>query len=432
MTLGCGGLISAVEPGSVGAEIGLEPGDRLMAINDHPLRDVIDYRYYGAEEHLWLDVERDGARHRLEVERDYDESLGLTFDALLFDGLRECDNRCPFCFVAQMPRGMRRTLYVRDDDYRLSFLSASFVTLTNLVEDDWQRIAEQRLSPLFVSIHATEPAVRRACLGKDDAPDIIAQLRRLGSLHIEVHGQVVIVPGLNDGAHLEQTIADCAMLWPTLQSLALVPVGLTRFHRGTARTLTADEARDVLALATHMRARLPGEIDTTWLYPADELYLLARAPIPPACYYDAPEQLDNGVGLVRELLDDWSRVRRRVKRRRSRPASLTLVCGAAIAPVLAPLVAELAAAAQIDVRLMPIGNRFFGPTVTVSGLITAQDLLAQLTPDVAGEQIVLPRAMFDADQGRTLDDVSLDALVTHYGRPVHLADRLGDVVRLLA
>lgn len=227
-----GGRISAVADGSVGEEIGLEPGDLLVSINGHALRDVIDYQFYSAEEDLLLVVERAGRRHRLEVERDYDEDLGLSFAEPVFDGMRLCRNRCPFCFVAQLPAGLRRTLSLRDDDYRYSFLSASYITLTNLTEEDWLRIDEQHLSPLYVSIHASDLAARRALLGNPTAPDVMAQLGRLGQMGITVHGQIVVSPGLNDGEVLWRTIDDVAALWPTVQTLAVVPVGLTAFHRG--------------------------------------------------------------------------------------------------------------------------------------------------------------------------------------------------------
>ncbi|MEN6479838.1 MAG: DUF512 domain-containing protein [Anaerolineales bacterium] len=435
-----GGLITAVSPDGIGAEVGLVPGDRLVAINGHVLRDVIDYHYYAAEEELMLEVERGGQVQRLLVEREYGRDLGLDFAAVVFDGLRECHNHCPFCFIAQMPPGLRRTLYVRDDDYRYSFLSASFVTLTDLDEADWQRIGEQHLSPLFVSIHATEPDVRRACLGQADAPDIVAQIRRLGELGITVHGQVVVVPGLNDGAHLERTIVDCAALWPTLQSLALVPVGLTRFHRGGLRPLTAEDAREVLAMAQRAREALAGAIDTTWLYPADELYLLAGEPVPPAAFYAAPEQRDNGVGLVRALLDDWAEAQRRLRRRswwRRRRLrghavqSATLVCGASIGPQLRNLAAEVTAATGIAIDVRVVANRFFGETVTVSGLLTAQDLMAQLPASEAGEAILLPTAMLDAPAGRTLDDVTLAEIAAHYRRPVHTAGLLSEALAAL-
>jgi len=427
-----GGMIVAVADGSIGAEVGIEPGDRLLAINGHALRDVIDYRFYGAEEELVLEIERDGQRHRLEIERDYDEELGLDFAELTFDGLIECDNRCPFCFVAQMPRGLRRSLYVRDDDYRYSFLSASFVTLTNLADDDWARIGEQRLSPLFVSIHATDPEVRRACLGNPDAPDVVAQIDRLGALGIAVHGQVVIVPGLNDGAHLARTIADCAALWPTLESLALAPVGLTRYHRGDVRTLTPDEAQAALAQAQAARRQLADGVEGAWLFAADELYLLAGEPIPDADYYDEPAQRDNGVGLVRELLDDWERCRSRLRPpRRPRYSSVVLVCGALIAPLLRPMAAELARLTGIAVAVQPILSRFFGETVTVSGLLTAQDLCAQLPVGAAGDLLVLPRVMFNEDGEITLDDAPVEAIAAHYGVPVRMAGSLSEVARLV-
>jgi putative radical SAM enzyme (TIGR03279 family) len=241
-----GGVIAAVLPDGVGAEVGLEPGDILLSINGHPLCDVLDYRFYSAEEELDLIVERAGERHRIEIERDYDEALGIEFSAPLFDQLRLCNNHCPFCFVQQMPKGLRRSLYLHDDDYRTSFLSGSFVTLTNLTETDWRRIVEQHLSPLYVSIHATDLAARRAVLGNPNAPDIVEQLRRLGQMGIQVHGQIVISPGVNDGEVLRRSIEGISALWPTVRTLALVPVGLTRYHRGGVRLLRPNEAANIL------------------------------------------------------------------------------------------------------------------------------------------------------------------------------------------
>jgi putative radical SAM enzyme (TIGR03279 family) len=232
-----GGLIAAVHPGSVGAEVGLEPGDVLVSVNGHTLRDELDYRYYAADEDLVLVVERQGERHRLEIERDYDEELGLEFAEPVFDGMRRCANHCPFCFVQQMPKGLRPTLYLYDDDYRYSFLLGNFITFTNLSERDWQRIVEQRLSPLYVSIHATDLAVRRQVLGNAHAPDILAQLQRLDENDIQIHGQIVIWPGVNDGAVLRRSIEELVAFWPTVQTLALVPVGLTRDHDPAVRSL---------------------------------------------------------------------------------------------------------------------------------------------------------------------------------------------------
>ncbi|HIC94366.1 MAG TPA: DUF512 domain-containing protein, partial [Anaerolineae bacterium] len=225
-----GGIIAAVRAGSVAEELGLRPGDELLSINGHPLRDIIDYRFYGAEEELELVIRRDGQRLVCLVERGYGEELGIEFVEPTFDGVRHCNNRCPFCFVDQLPRGMRRSLYIKDDDYRLSFLFGNFVTLTNLTEADWQRLAEQRLSPLYVSVHATDLALRRRLLGNPSAPDILQQIGRLGELGIQVHAQIVLIPGLNDGEPLARTVADLAALHPTVQSIAVIPVGLTK-HR---------------------------------------------------------------------------------------------------------------------------------------------------------------------------------------------------------
>jgi putative radical SAM enzyme (TIGR03279 family) len=425
-----GGVISAVAVASIGAEVGLEPGDCLLAINGHPLRDLIDYRYYADDEQLELLVERAGQRHTIEIERDEDETLGLEFAEIVFDGLRECANDCPFCFVRQMPRGMRRSLYVRDDDYRYSFLLGNYVTLTNLDEADWARIGAQHLSPLYVSIHASEPTLRRRLLGNSQAPDVMAQLRRLGGMGIAVHGQVVIVPGMNDGSGLRQTIEEVAGLWPTVRTLALVPVGLTWHCRRALRTMHPEEARDILALAQGFwRARPEGM--GTWLYPSDELYLLAREPVPPASFYDDPAQQENGVGLVRLLLDDWRRARRRLSGLQPALRSISLVCGLLIAPTLQALAAELATLTGWRVTLFPIANRFWGDTVTVSGLLTGQDVLDALYGQDLGEVVFLPRAMFDAEGARTLDDMSPAELERQLSVPVRLIERLSEIVSAL-
>jgi len=422
-----GGQIVAVQPKSLGAEIGIEPGDILHAINGHPLRDQIDYLFYGADEFLELVVERDGRRHRLEIERDYDEDLGLTFREPVFDGMRRCRNRCPFCFLEQMPRGMRRTLYVRDDDYRYSFLLGNFVTLTNLREDDWRRIGEQHLSPLYVSVHATDPAVRRRLLGNPDAPDIVAQIERLGALGVRVHAQIVLVPGMNDGPVLRQSIQTLMTLWPTVQTLAVVPVGLTRFHRGAVRIATATEAAAALDLAESHWPQLRAERGITWLYPSDELYLTAGRPIPASTLYDDPAQMENGVGLVRSLLDDWQAVRDNLDDWPWRSRRLTWVCGTAIAPTLAEIASRLGDLTDTKIDVHPVANRFFGEQVTVSGLLTGGDVIAALEGG-ALDQIVLPRAMFDSGGTITLDDLTVDEISKALGAPVCVAGDISEVI----
>jgi len=427
--------VTSVASGSVGEEAGIEPGDTLLSINGHTLRDVIDYAFYGAEETLVLVVARDGRRHRLEVERDYDEDLGLSFAEPVFDGMRLCRNRCPFCFVAQLPRGLRRTLYLRDDDYRYSFLSASYVTLTNLSEADWQRIDEQHLSPLYVSIHASDPAVRRALLGNPAAPDVMTQLRRLGDMGIEVHGQIVVCPGWNDGDILWRTIDDVAALWPVVRTLAVVPLGLTSFHCQGMRLLTAEEAARI---ADGVLARVPGyrrRFRRTWLYPADELLLLAGREIPPASFYDDDAQSENGVGLVRALLDDWEVAKRSHAARAGRipgtVSRVTLVCGLAVAPILEALAAEAATLTHAEVAVVPVENALLGPSVTVSGLLGGRDVLAALAGRDLGGLVCIPRAMLDQDGARTLDEVAPAEISARLGVPVVPVRTMGEVLRLI-
>ena len=423
-----GGLVVSVTPGSVGDEIGLEQGDRLVSINGHTLRDIIDYRYHSTEEELTLVVERAGERHTLKVERDYDEDLGLEFAEPVFDGIRLCDNRCPFCFVRQMPRGMRRTLYVRDDDYRYSFLLGNFCTLTNLSDEDWRRIDEQRLSPLYVSIHATDPDVRRQVLGNPDAPDIRDQLSRLRDLRIEVHGQIVLSPGVNDGAVLRQSVEELLGYWPSVRTLALVPVGLTRYHRKDVRAMTPTEAVQVLELADSLDAHLRHTTGRTWLYPSDELFLLAGRSVPPRLFYDDEDaQRENGVGLVREFLDDWARVRVRYSARGSGLRHATLVCGTLIAPILEQMAAE---ASQLGIRLdcVPVTNQLLGESVTVSGLLAGEDVMGVLRGRQLGQRVFLPRAMFDAEGIVTLDDLTSDEITSRLGAPVELVHNMSEVL----
>ena len=253
---GTGGEVVAVVPGSTAAALGMRVGDRVVAINGLPMRDVIDYRYAVAEERVAVDVLRGELALRFEAAKDVDDDLGLEFSEPLWDRLRTCNNKCPFCFLTQMPKGFRKTLYLKDDDYRLSFLYGNFVTLTNLNDDDWRRIKEQHLSPLYVSVHATDPRMRSVLLGKPDAGDVLADIRRLGELGIEVHTQFVVCPGLNDGAVLRESIEALAALHPVVQSIAAVPVGLTkyRFNGKAPQSIRA-------AIQVHESAEW---IDTNW------------------------------------------------------------------------------------------------------------------------------------------------------------------------
>jgi len=420
-----GGVVAAVREGSIAEELGLRPGDVLISINGHVLRDIIDYRFYGAEEELELLVERDGERIVHQVERGYDQELGIEFAEPTFDGLRLCNNRCEFCFYKGLPPGMRHSLYIKDDDYRYSFLFGNFITLTNLAEGDWARLAEQRLSPLYVSVHATDLALRRRILGNPAAPDVIGQLERLGSLGIQVHTQIVLIPSLNDGQHLARTVADLAALYPTVQSIAIVPLGLTKYHRCPFRLYEPEEVGPIIAQISAWQREYRRQHGLNLVYASDEWYLLAGLEVPSAEEYDGFPQLENGVGLTRMLLDEELRV----SGLEFRVGKVTLVCGTLIAPLLEDLAAELAGRMELEIEVVPVINDFFGPMVTVSGLLTGRDVIQALEGRDLGDLVFLPRAMFDASGELTLDDMGLAEIGERLGVRVEVAGTMGEIVK---
>ena len=426
------GTIAAVAAGSPAAAHSLLPGDRLLAIDGRQVRDVLDYRFLSAAEHLRLDLARGEARISLAVEKDVDEELGLAFAEATFDGVRRCRNRCLFCFVDRMRPGLRGSLYVKDDDYRYSFLFGSYITLTNLSERDWQRLATQRLSPLYVSVHATDRQLRRRLLGNPTAPDVMDQLRRLADLRIDVHAQVVLCPGLNDGAQLERTIFDLATLAQNVRSVAVVPVGVTRFGPDNGiRSLSIAEMAAVVRQIGKWQRAFRSSLGRTFVYLSDEFYLRTGSRLPSGRSYDDYPQYQNGVGMARVLLDEWGQVRRRLRPTNAFGMRLSLVCGELIAPHLARIADELSAATGAAVELHVINNRFFGPAITVSGLLAARDIVAGLRGRRLGDLLVLPRAMFDSEGARTLDGASAPAIAGSLGVPVVPAGSTRELVRLL-
>ena len=462
-TTGTGGVITAVQPGSLAEEAEIQPGERLVAINGRQLRDVIDYEFYSKDEALVLDLEQDGAARQVAVENGSGEPLGLEFDDPTFDGIHTCNNKCPFCFLKGLPKGLRRSLYIKDDDYRYSFLFGNFVTLTNLGEAEWARVFEQRLSPLYVSVHATEPDVRRQMLGNPRAPEIMPQVDALAEAGIQIHTQVVLCPGQNDGEHLDQTIRDLSSRFPTVQSIGVVPVGLTprqtdlmarnargntvvagspsngrvvdrgvddslmllrtttrceRVVPGGVRLYQPEEAREVVAQAVPWQRAFRKQLGKTLLYLADEFYLMAGAPVPSGRFYDGYPQYENGVGMVRTLLDEWHRARRRLAgtsetRPRRRAA---IACGRLAAGLLAPIAGELNDLG-FDVTLVPVQNDFFGPSITVSGLLTGTDVHARLAGS-SFDLVFLPRYMLNTPGTRTLDGWTPDEIESRLGTEV--------------
>ncbi len=428
------GPIKAVIPGSAADEIGVKTGDHLLAINGEPCEDVIDVQYYGAEPWLELIIRRGENELTLEGPREYDQPLGMEFEHPTFDiDIRRCNNLCEFCFVLQMAPRMRRTLYIKDDDYRYSFLFGHFVTLTNLSEHDWDRIITQHLSPLYVSVHATELELRRKCLRNDSAPDIMQQLRELVDHHFEIHTQLVITPGVNDGEAMERSIGDLASLWPTVRSVSVVPVGLTNHHKYGLRTVSRDEATATLDACDRWQARLRKELGVGFVYPTGEWFLIANRVLPTLDWYDGLALHENGLGMVRSFLDEWHTVQsNELSNLKSRVRSLTLVTGTLFGPVLEKAAAELAASSGLQISVKPIINTKLGEGITVAGLLMAEDVITQLQASGdASDLLVLPRIMFDHPDGVSLDDKSPRDLAATLNRPIALADQMGDVIDAL-
>lgn len=427
-------VIESVVAGSLAEEMEIEPGDRLLAINGQPLRDIIDYNYFTGEEDLVLDVRKaSGEEWEIEVERDSGEPLGLIFAAPVPS---QCGNKCVFCFVHQLPKGLRRPLYVKDEDYRLSFLYGNYVTLSNIGRDELARIVAQRLSPLYISVHATNPELREQLLGRSGVLPILSVLGELAAARITMHTQVVLCPGLNDGAELERTVADLAALQPWVASLAIVPVGLTQHRRGLPdlEPVTAAYAEAFIARWQPEAARLAEQNGEPFLFLADEFYIKAGLPFPSLASYGDLPQIENGVGMIPLFLDQAARVLKRA--RRLQPLTVTAVTGESPYRYLADFLAGLAAKTGCTLTPVAIPNRLFGETVTVTGLVAGRDIIAGLAGRELGAAIVIPDVMLKEGEGVFLDNLTVADLEAALGTRVLVAEAtpagIYDVLRRLA
>lgn len=419
-------LVTHVLPDSIAAEIGFEPGDRLVSINGTPPRDLIDYQFLCADEILLLNVlDTHGETHEVEIEKDYDDDLGLEFDSALFDGLMQCNNRCPFCFIDQKPPGMRDTLYLKDDDYRLSFLYGSYLTLTNITQPEWNRIEQMRLSPLYVSVHATEPEVRSRLLKNARAGRILQQLQWFQERRLQIHAQVVVCPGINDGEHLDRTLLDLAEFGggdiPAVASVAVVPVGLTRFRPSEDELVpvTPECARETIARVQALQAQFRDRFGVTFAWLADEWFLIGNCPLPPAADYGDYPQIDNGVGSIRQFIEQFEAAANcLLPDRISPPRRLTWVVGNAVETAFQPILHRLNRVAGLDVEMVALHSEFWGQTISVTGVLTGSDLLQGLQGKDLGDGILLPTVMLKHGEMRFLDDVTVEDLADKLQIPI--------------
>jgi putative radical SAM enzyme (TIGR03279 family) len=423
-------LISKVIPDSIGAEIGFDAGDAIIAVNGQKPRDLIDYQFFCADEFLELEVlDSKGKTHKLEIEKEYDEDLGLEFETALFDGLIQCNNRCPFCFIDQQPPGKRETLYLKDDDYRLSFLYGSYLTLTNLTQKEWDRIEQMRLSPLYVSVHATEPEVRIRLLKNLRAGKILEQIKWFQERRLQIHAQVVVCPGINDGEHLERTLLDLAKFHtgniPAVASVAVVPVGLTRFRPAEDELIavTAEKAREVIEQVQKIQVLLSkgkggakgkkqkSKSRCIWL--ADEWFLIAGLDLPSAADYEDYPQIGNGVGSIRQFIQQFETAFENLQPMQVEPErKLVWVVGNAVEKAFEPIVQQLNQIPGLSVNMAALCSRYWGQSITVTGLLTGQDLLEALQGRDLGNGILLPSVMLKQGEPRFLDDMTVEQLAS--------------------
>ena len=404
-------IVKSLMPGGIGEELGIEPGDKLLAINGNEIQDVFDYYYYEESEQLLLLIEKpDGEEWELEIEKDEDESLGIEFDQSLMDEYRSCRNKCMFCFIDQMPKGMRETLYFKDDDSRLSSLQGNYITLTNMSDHDVERIVKYRLEPINISFQTTNPELRCKMLHNRFAGEALKKVDILYRGQIEMNGQIVLCKGVNDGEELERTIRDLTGYLPYLKSVSIVPVGLTRYRDGLypLEPFTKEDAREVLSVIHRWQEKIYQEHGIHMIHAGDEWYVLAEEEVPEEERYDGYLQLENGVGMMRLLFNEVQEALSAVTGD-ERQREISLATGRLMYPYIGKILEEIRKKfPNITTHLYAIRNDFFGERITVSGLITGQDLTGQLKGQPLGERLLLPCNMLKIGEPVFLDDFTLE------------------------
>lgn len=414
-------VILSVDPGSPAQERGVRPGETLAAVNGHPIVDVLDYKYFTYDPVLTLTLRKDGKERKVKVKKQEGEELGLNFETYLMDKAHSCANHCIFCFVDQLPRGMRESLYFKDDDARLSFLMGNYITLTNLSDREAQRICDLHISPINISVHSTEPELRSMLLGHRQGGRGLELMKQFAQSGITMNCQIVLCPEINDGEHLTRSLKDLAAMYPQVNSVSIIPVGLTCHREGLypLRLFREEEARQVVEAVETFGQDCLARLGSRIFWCSDEFYIQAGLPIPPDEFYEDYTQLENGVGMLRLLETEWKGACLTAPETLSAPP-FSLATGVAAAPFLQEIIDRGAESChtKLNYRVYPIVNHFFGTTITVAGLITGQDLIAQLRGQDLGERLLIAQNMLRHGEHVFLDDVSLEEVSETLGVPV--------------
>ena len=410
-------------PDSLGEELGLKPGDKLISMNGNPIQDVIDYMYYEAAEDLSLLVEIDGEDVLFEIEKDSEEPLGLDFEDYLMDRQRSCKNKCIFCFIDQLPKGLRETLYFKDDDARLSFLMGNYITLTNLSDKDLERIIKMRISPINVSVHSTDPELRVRMMANPKAARINEILNRFYDAGIEMNCQIVLCKGVNDGAHLEKSLRDLAALSPMVRSTSVVPVGISNHREGLYPLVPfeKEDALEVIELIEGIGREQRNKNGVAGCYASDEFYVLAEKEVPTEADYDGYPQIENGVGLMRSLQVEMEEALA-CEKGNDTPCEVGIVTGVLAADYMKMLMEMIQTRfSGLRFEIYPIVNHFFGEKITVSGLVTGTDIVNQLKGKALPSRLLIPSSMLRAEQDLFLDSMSLEEVSVALERPIAIS-----------
>ena len=420
--------IKEVRAGSIGEELELQPGDMLLAVNGEPVEDIFDYQFMIEENEVILLIRKaDGEEWELEIEKEESEDLGLVFENSLMDEYHSCRNKCMFCFIDQMPKGMRETLYFKDDDSRLSFLQGNYITLTNMSDKDINRIIRFHLAPINISVHTTNPELRCRMLTNRFAGEALKKIDRLYEAEIPMNGQIVLCKGVNDGAELERSIRDLLKYAPVMRSVSVVPVGLTKYRDGLypLEPFTKEDAREVLRLIRSYQKQAYEQYGIHFIHASDEWYILAEEEIPTADMYDGYIQYENGVGMVRMFRDDLEAALAGLSGD-DRKGKVTLVTAKLIYPTICWAAEQIQKKyPNMELQVACITNHFFGEQITVTGLLTATDIIEQLSTLELGDWVVLPSVVLKADEDIFLDDIALEDVQKALQVPIHIVKSNG-------